>query len=96
LLTSYWSFEKEYITDSHYNTLHKEKYDKGATRLAMLYDLKSKISKQKSLFLKLATNERENLTALYDVCLQLVKHKKDFQRQRINQMSCNKNGKCFQ
>jgi hypothetical protein len=33
----------------------------------MLYDLKSKLSKQNSLFLKSATNEIENLTALLDM-----------------------------
>jgi hypothetical protein len=38
----------------------------------MLSDLKSKLSKQKSLFLKSATNERENLTASYEVRLELV------------------------
>jgi hypothetical protein len=64
----------------HYNTLQKEKYDKyeGATRLAMLYDLISKLSKQKSLFLKSATNGIENLTASNEVCLELVTHKKSF------------------
>jgi hypothetical protein len=41
----------------------------------MLYDLKSKLSKQKNLFLKSATNERETLTAV--VCLELVKHNKN-------------------
>jgi hypothetical protein len=61
---------KECNVYRHYNTLHKEKYDKyeAATRLAMLYDLKSKMNKQKSLFLN-STNERENLTASYEVCL---------------------------
>jgi Leucine-rich repeat (LRR) protein len=61
--------------NTHYNTLHTEKNDKyeEATRFAMLYDLKSKLSKQKSLFLKSATNERENLTACYEVCLESVK-----------------------
>jgi hypothetical protein len=43
----------------------------------MLYDLKSKLSKQKNLFLKSATNERETLTASYVVCLELVKHNKN-------------------
>jgi hypothetical protein len=63
----------------HYNALHKEKYDKyGATRLAMLYDLKSKLSKRKNLFLKSATNETENLTVSYELCLELVKHNKIF------------------
>jgi alkyl hydroperoxide reductase subunit AhpF len=36
------------------------------------------LSKQKSLLLKSAANERENLTACYEVCLELVKHKKSF------------------
>jgi hypothetical protein len=62
----------------HYNTLHKENYDKyeEATRLAMLYDLKSNLSKQKSLFIKSATNETENLRGSCEVCLELVKQKK--------------------
>jgi hypothetical protein len=41
----------------------------------MLYDLKSKLNK---LFLKSATNERENLSGYYEVCLELVKHKISF------------------
>jgi hypothetical protein len=44
----------------------------------MLYDLKSKLSKQKNLFLKSATNQRENVTASYKVCLELVKRKNPF------------------
>jgi hypothetical protein len=44
----------------------------------MLFDLKSELRKQKSLFLKSATNERENLTDPYEVCLDVVKHKKSF------------------
>jgi hypothetical protein len=44
----------------------------------MLYDLKTKLNKQKSLFLKSATTERETLTASYEVCLESVKHKKSF------------------
>jgi hypothetical protein len=36
----------------------------------MLHDLKWKLSEQKSLFLKSATNERETLTASYEVCLE--------------------------
>jgi hypothetical protein len=67
LLTSYWSFQRVQCKQTLQNTLHKDKYDKheGATRLAMLYDLKSKLSKQNSVFLKSAANERENLTASY-------------------------------
>jgi hypothetical protein len=70
-------FLKEYNVNRHYNILHKEKYDKceGATRPAMLYDLKSKLSQQKSLFQKSAINERENLIASYEVYLELVKQK---------------------
>jgi hypothetical protein len=41
----------------------------------MLCDLESKLSKQRSLFLESATNERESLIGSYEVCLQLVKHK---------------------
>jgi hypothetical protein len=39
---------KEYNIKRHYSTLHKQKYDKyeGTTRPAMLYSLKSKVSKQ--------------------------------------------------
>jgi hypothetical protein len=79
LLTSYLSFERGHV-NRYYNTLHKEKYDKyeGATRFPMLYDLKSKLSKQKKLFLKSATNERENLMASYEVRLELVKQKNSF------------------
>jgi hypothetical protein len=68
---------KEYNVNRHYNTLHEEKFDKceGATRLAMLSDLKLKLSKEKSLFLKSAAKERENLTASCAVCLELVKQK---------------------
>jgi hypothetical protein len=58
----------------HSSYRKSDKYEE-ATRFAMLYDLKSKLSKQKSLFLKSATNERENLTACYKVCLESVKHK---------------------
>jgi hypothetical protein len=64
---------KEYNVTRHYNTLHKgKKYDKyeGATRLAMLHDLKPKLREQKSMFLKSATNERENMTASYEVSLE--------------------------
>jgi hypothetical protein len=55
----------------------------------MLYDLKSKLSKDVVRF-KIeveqtkkpvsvsATTERENLTASYEVCLESVKHKKSF------------------
>jgi hypothetical protein len=77
----------------HYNAHHKAKYDKceGTTTLAMLSDLKLKLSKQTNLFLKSATNERENLTCSYEVCLELVKHKKIFHRLRINQTLCDKN-----
>jgi hypothetical protein len=40
---------KEYDVNRHYNTLHKEKCDKyeGATILAMLCGLKSKLIKQR-------------------------------------------------
>jgi hypothetical protein len=40
---------KEYNVNRHYKTLHKGKYDKceGATRLAMLCDLKSKLNFKK-------------------------------------------------
>jgi hypothetical protein len=44
----------------------------------VLFDLESKLSEQKSLFLKSATNDRENLTDPYEVCLELVKHRKTF------------------
>jgi hypothetical protein len=79
LLTSYWSLERVEFKQT-LDTLHKEKHDKheGATRLAMFYDLKCKLSKQRNLFLKSATNERENLTGSYELCLELVKHTKSF------------------
>jgi hypothetical protein len=41
-------------------------------------DLKSKLSKQKNMFLKSETDEREILIASYDVCLEIVKHEKSF------------------
>jgi hypothetical protein len=56
----------------------------------MLYDLKWKLSKQKGLFVKSATTERENLTACYEACLEWVKQK--MQSQRINPTVCDKNG----
>jgi hypothetical protein len=70
-LASYWSFEKVQCKQTLQHFIKKE-YDKyeGATRLAMSCGLKSKLSKQKTLFLKSATNERENLTASCEVCLE--------------------------
>jgi hypothetical protein len=43
----------------------------------MLYNSKLKLSKQKNLFLKSANNEKENLTASYEVYLELLKQKKN-------------------
>jgi hypothetical protein len=62
---------KEYNVNRHYNTLHKEKNDKyeGATRLAMLCYLKSKLSKQKSVFLESATNEKRKHDSLVTRCV---------------------------
>jgi hypothetical protein len=53
-----FEFQK-YNVNRNYNTFHKEKYGKyeAATRLEMS-DLKSKLSKQKNVFLKSETNER--------------------------------------
>jgi hypothetical protein len=89
---------EEYNVNGHYNTLHKEKkYDKHerAARLAMLCDLESKLSKQRSLFLKSATNERESLIGSYEARLELVKQKKKiFQRRGINQKLRDKNSEC--
>jgi hypothetical protein len=41
------------------------------------------LSKEKILFLKSATNEGENLTSSYEVCLELVKHKKTFRDRKL-------------
>jgi hypothetical protein len=50
----------------------------------MLYDLKTKFSKQKSLFLKSAASERENQTASYEVCLEFMKYTKSFRDRELN------------
>jgi hypothetical protein len=41
------------------------------------------LSKQKSLFLKSTTKERENLTASCEVCLELVEHEKSFRDREL-------------
>jgi hypothetical protein len=43
---------KEYNVNRHYKTLHKGKYGRceGATTLALLYDLKSKLSNKRACF----------------------------------------------
>jgi len=46
------------------------------SRLALLKDLSSKLTKQKNVFLKKQMNDSDNLIASYEVCLELVKQKK--------------------
>ncbi|XP_078140529.1 general transcription factor II-I repeat domain-containing protein 2B-like [Centroberyx gerrardi] len=62
----------------HYNTSHKDKYDKytGAGRAAILADLKGKVQKQQRFFTQAASVQESSLKASYAVSLQLAKAKK--------------------
>jgi hypothetical protein len=61
----------------------------------MLSDLKSKLSKQMSLFVTSTTNERESLIGSYEVCLQLVKHKKSSRKGKLTRRCAIKMANAF-
>ncbi|KAM3867728.1 general transcription factor II-I repeat domain-containing protein 2-like [Diretmus argenteus] len=69
---------KEYNINRHYNGAHKDTFEKytGAARLAVIEDLKRKLYKQQSLFIKATTTQKCSLDASYQVALELAKAKK--------------------
>ena len=64
---------KDFNLSRHYNTTHKEKYDKytGAAKAAIVADLKRKIHRQQSFFTKATTTQESSLKASYVVSLEL-------------------------
>ncbi len=62
----------------HYNTIHKDEYDKytGAARAAIITDLKGKIHRQQSLYTKATTTLESSFTVSCAVSLELAKAKK--------------------
>uniref|UniRef100_A0A3Q1BIY7 HAT C-terminal dimerisation domain-containing protein n=1 Tax=Amphiprion ocellaris TaxID=80972 RepID=A0A3Q1BIY7_AMPOC len=71
------SAKKDFNSSRHYNTTHKEKFEKytGVARAAVVADLKGKIHGQQSLFTKTTTAQKSALKA-YVVTLELTKAKK--------------------
>ena len=69
---------KDFNWSRHYNTMHKDKYDKytGAARAAIIVDLRGKIHRQQSFFTKATTTQESSLKASYAVSLELAKGKK--------------------
>uniref|UniRef100_A0A3Q3FDJ6 SPIN-DOC-like zinc-finger domain-containing protein n=1 Tax=Labrus bergylta TaxID=56723 RepID=A0A3Q3FDJ6_9LABR len=69
---------KDFNLSRHYNTTHKDKYDKynGAARVAIVADLRGKIHHQQSFFTKATTIQESSLKASYAVSLELAKAKK--------------------
>ncbi|KAM6965926.1 general transcription factor II-I repeat domain-containing protein 2A-like [Tautogolabrus adspersus] len=69
---------KDFNLSRHYNTAHKDKYDKynGAARAAIVADLRGKIHRQQSFFTKATTTQESSLKASYAVSLELAKAKK--------------------
>jgi hypothetical protein len=74
------SVSKEFNVKRHYETLHKNKYDKysGEARTALCSDLKAKLQKQKQSLLRPTTVQTSSLVASYSVSLELAKSKKPF------------------
>lgn len=74
------SVSKEFNVKRHYETLHKNKYDKytGEARTAVCNDLKAKLQKQKQTLLRPATVQTSSLVASYSVSLELAQSKKPF------------------
>ena len=56
---------KDFNLSRHYNTTHKDKYDKytGAARAAIIVDLRGKIHQQQSFFTKATTTQEFSLKA---------------------------------
>ena len=69
---------KDFNLSRHYNTTHKDKYNKytGAARAAIIADLRGKIHRQQSFFTKAMTTQESSLKASYAVSLKLAKAKK--------------------
>ena len=68
---------KDFNLSRHYNTTHKDKYDKytGAARATIIADLRGKIHRQQRFFTKATTTQESSLKASYPVSLELAKAK---------------------
>ena len=79
------SVSKEFNVKRHYETVHKNKYDKytGEARTAVCNDLKAKLQKQKQTLFRPTTVQTSSLVASYSVSLEFAKNKKPFSDDEI-------------
>ena len=74
------SATKEYNLKRHYDTLHKNKFEKyeGKERKNVLQSLKDKHEKQVSTMADFVSSQNTSLAASYEVALLLAKKMKSF------------------